>query len=701
MLTSIIIPTFNKLNYTIECIDSIRKYTQPGTYEIVIVDNGSTDGTRQWLANQEDIRTLLNANNEGFPKACNQGIEYANGENILLLNNDTVVTKGWLDNLLKALYSNEKIGAVGTVTNSAAYYTSIPVNYRTIEEMHNFASNYNNSDPLLWEERLKLIGYCMLIKKNVVNEIGLLDERFTPGNFEDDDYSLRIRERGYKLLLCKDTFIHHYGSVSWRDNTWGYDQLLSENEKKFMDKWGTNSYSYIMHNELINEIDFHTEMSIRVLHFGCDAGGTLLKIRDKYRNVSLTGVEENARAASEAGHFTEIFNMSYEDALEALNGREFDVILITNWNNIKDLNGFLWKVRSLLHTEGLILASVLNATNVNVLAKLIKGENPYLINKMMSFLDIDNLFIHQSKLRTNIRSITGFLSEEESQLINLFCTLSNTEIKSHYEASRYLITAKKYNEKILENVVNIYHQNDVESNLKELKQHDEEVIIEHIVNALEKPIQFLQALAIMNYSFNYHESVVPYLSKAYELDPTNSDTLYNLGTILYSYQEKDLAKKYLELLKKEDKDEVVGNILTEIYEIEQQRIRSLIYLLRRIEFEIELEESKQELANYISRSVYSEEEIMTAIITNTINKEKMLNTVATISYENNIMDSIFPYLNKAYELNSKNDDTLFNLGYMLVQLGDSASALSYFEKISNKDQEVQELIQKLKDEVYE
>ncbi len=139
----------------------------------------------------------------------------ATGDYILLLNNDTIVTVNWLDQLLLCLNSDERIGAAGPLTNNASYYTAIQVPYRTLEELHQFAGEYNKTDRAKWEERIKLIGFCLLMKREVFEKVGPLDERFSPGNFEDEDYCLRIRLAGYKLMLCKDTFIQHFGSASF------------------------------------------------------------------------------------------------------------------------------------------------------------------------------------------------------------------------------------------------------------------------------------------------------------------------------------------------------------------------------------------------------------------------------------------------------------------------------------------------------
>ena len=106
-MTSIVILTYNKLNYTKKCIESIRKYTCKESYEIIVVDNASTDGTIEWLKTQSDIITIFNKENLGFPKGCNQGIKIAKGDEVLLLNNDVIVTPKWLINLLEALYSSE------------------------------------------------------------------------------------------------------------------------------------------------------------------------------------------------------------------------------------------------------------------------------------------------------------------------------------------------------------------------------------------------------------------------------------------------------------------------------------------------------------------------------------------------------------------------------------------------------------------
>ena len=118
---------------------------------------------------------------------------------------DVIVTPKWLEQMLEALYSSEKVGAVGPVTNYA-HGQEITVTYQNEAEMVSFASEVTEKFKNKWSQKTKLIGFCLLFKKSVLEEVGVLDELFSPGNYEDDDISFRILLAGYKLLLCHNIF---------------------------------------------------------------------------------------------------------------------------------------------------------------------------------------------------------------------------------------------------------------------------------------------------------------------------------------------------------------------------------------------------------------------------------------------------------------------------------------------------------------
>jgi len=241
-LTSIMIPAHNQLAYTKQCIDSIRQFTDE-PYELIVVDNGSTDGTPEYLQTLGEVTLITNTDNRGFPAAVNQGIKAAQGKQILLLNNDTIVTTGWLRRLLEVLHSDANIGLVGPVSNNVSGYQQIPVDYQDLAELDGFAWSRQ-----CWflpaaarEARLtdvdRLIGFCLLIKREVIENIGLFDEQFGIGNFEDNDFCRRAGRAGYRLVIAQDAFVHHFGSTTFRATGVDFAALLQENQRKYEQKW--------------------------------------------------------------------------------------------------------------------------------------------------------------------------------------------------------------------------------------------------------------------------------------------------------------------------------------------------------------------------------------------------------------------------------------------------------------------------------
>jgi len=246
MKTSIIIPTYNGLHILIQCIERIRKHT-PEEYEIIVIDNNSDDGTVGYLKTQKDIKAVYNTENVGFARGCNQGIEIASGENILFLNNDIIVTEGWLGSMLKLLYSHEKIAMVGPVSNYVSGYQQIPVTYSDISGIDKFAEEYCKKNAGCFRTVRRLVGFCLLAKKKVLDGIGYFDERFGIGNYEDDDLCYRAYKKGYTLKIALDSFVHHIGHVTF--NKLGESklkELLSENKKKVIDKWGLDITSFLL-----------------------------------------------------------------------------------------------------------------------------------------------------------------------------------------------------------------------------------------------------------------------------------------------------------------------------------------------------------------------------------------------------------------------------------------------------------------------
>jgi GT2 family glycosyltransferase len=240
---SLIILTYNNLDYTRQCLESIFSKTIYPNYEIVVVDNASTDGTPDYLqtvaATHPNMRLVLNKENRGFAAGNNQGVAAASGAYIAYLNNDIVVTPGWLSGLLTHL-SDPAIGAVGPVTNYAGNESRIAVDYHNISDLDDFARRYTRAHAGQSFEIRMLALFCMLLRRSVIEAVGPLDEQFGVGMYEDDDFSLRIRQKGYRILCAEDVYIHHWGSAAFsRLAQERFERLHLENRGKFESKWGT------------------------------------------------------------------------------------------------------------------------------------------------------------------------------------------------------------------------------------------------------------------------------------------------------------------------------------------------------------------------------------------------------------------------------------------------------------------------------
>lgn len=378
-ITSIVILTYNQLEYTKRCLESIKKYTEKDSYEIIVIDNNSTDGTPNWLREQRDIKVILNDENLGFPKGCNQGIEVASGDSILLLNNDTVVTENWLANLRKCLFSDKGIGAVGPVTNNCDHYQRIQTSYKNIDEMYSFAHGYNISDREKWHESIMLIGFCLLIKREVIDSIGILDERFSPGNYEDTDYCFRMKKAGYSLIICRDTFIHHYGNVSFNEAPSLFNNILTINREKFKEKWGfIPMYYQHVRSHLVDFVKEPKDGKIKVLDVGCGLGATLLELKNRYNNAEIYGIEINEAVGKIAETHADVIMGNIEEVDLDFEEGFFDYVILGDvLEHLINPYEAVMKVKKHLKKGGHMLISVPNVMHNGVIKGLLFGNWTY------------------------------------------------------------------------------------------------------------------------------------------------------------------------------------------------------------------------------------------------------------------------------------------------------------------------------------
>ena len=254
---SIIIVSYN-LSYMLQKnLERIKASLPADSYEIIVVDNNSTDGIAELLSERSDIKLLLNKTNEGFPKACNQGVLLAKKDNdILLLNNDTRLGDNALFNMRLALYDNELVGGTGGISNYAGNNQELDIDFNKEipmpEDYLDYAAFNNSYVEMPYEERVRLSGFAFLIKRKAWDLSGGFDESFSPGYFEDDDLSMKIQKLGFKLLLCKNSYIYHAGSQSFAKDPRVEDYLTSH-YRLFIEKYGFPILEYAYPNSQIDK----------------------------------------------------------------------------------------------------------------------------------------------------------------------------------------------------------------------------------------------------------------------------------------------------------------------------------------------------------------------------------------------------------------------------------------------------------------
>jgi anaerobic magnesium-protoporphyrin IX monomethyl ester cyclase len=230
-LYDIIIPTYEKEEYTVDCLNSIKEFTHD--YRIIWIDNGSKE-TSKIEAILETIPHLSYKfpTNQGFVNAINKGLSMSNAPHVVFLNNDTKVTKGWLDKLTHALYSDPKNGIIGPLTGFGKLGPDSQHSLQFFPRLLTTKARFWEVEQINEELEKQYLGQtapidfvafmCALLKREVINKVGLLDTNFDLGMWDDVDYGLRAKDLGYKTVIALDTCIYHRGRTTF--------QLLAEKE---------------------------------------------------------------------------------------------------------------------------------------------------------------------------------------------------------------------------------------------------------------------------------------------------------------------------------------------------------------------------------------------------------------------------------------------------------------------------------------
>lgn len=236
---SIVMLTFNRVELTRQAIESVRTSTrQPD--ELIVVDNGSTDGTGAHLDElaSAGVHVIRNPDNRGVAAGWNQGLRAATGDCLMVLNNDVVVDGDWLERLVRVAYTVPRAGLVGCRSNYVSGPQVLRPGYERLADFPGFARRHAALTDGSWFELPRVVAVALLWRRDVYERIGEFDERFRPANCEDDDYCVRALQAGYRNLIANDVFLHHVGSASQKANALDPLALVDANRQRFRAKWG-------------------------------------------------------------------------------------------------------------------------------------------------------------------------------------------------------------------------------------------------------------------------------------------------------------------------------------------------------------------------------------------------------------------------------------------------------------------------------
>lgn len=287
----VVVQTYGRIEKTKRCVESILKYTMDVDFELWLLDNGSEE--KEILDFFESVayepkRIIRITKNITGVFSINTVIHLSSSKYLVIVNNDIVVTQNWLNNLLVCAQSDPRIGMVCPVsTNISNRQEETLGGFADLDEMQMKAEQFNRSDSRKWEERLRVIPTATLYRKEVFDDAGVYDVGFVY-DFGDDDFSFRVRRAGYKLIVCRDTFVHH-DHYLWERDMEGVEnkrfKIGKENfRKKYcgLDAW-EDGENYIGKFSHYGDFGGDKAKKIHILGVDVRCGTPILEVKNKFK----------------------------------------------------------------------------------------------------------------------------------------------------------------------------------------------------------------------------------------------------------------------------------------------------------------------------------------------------------------------------------------------------------------------------------
>ena len=423
---SIIVPAYNKVEFSRCAIESLFRYTDfsRGDMELITINDGSSDGTEAYfnsLPHEKKINLKHNVYNHLGWGIARHIVE---GEYVVYFSNDAVATPHWLENLLKIHETMPDVfWAVPTcskecISNNQGISVDYENTFEDMGKMEEFASRHNVSNPLLWEERAVLMPFVSVVPNLFDVPEMRADYRYVMCDFEDDDFSTMLRRTGFKQILAKDTFVHHFGGVTLKEvrNLPKNRGSLVCMRPVFREKWKVDPWESRGHvmflNESLEKASFDYT-STRVLVIEPLFGESLLCVRNyfhrKQQSVVVDAIVTDMRYLSDCKYMADnVWQLSHLDNFTQHISANYDIVLIGNYLNrlpVRRVISFFMECHAKLRPRGFIQCGILNYSSFNrTMQWLPNNISPYAYQEMVS-VDGDRIFpvdLLLSALRKNM-----------------------------------------------------------------------------------------------------------------------------------------------------------------------------------------------------------------------------------------------------------------------------------------------------------
>ena len=371
---AIIVQAYGRSNKTKNCVENLLKYTTM-PFKLILIDNGSEEPDvleyfkSVTYCNKQIVKFTKNITGVFSLNKVFKSID--DTKYIIMIPNDVIVTSNWLENMLICAESDNSIGmVVPSSSNISNLQEESLGGFSTIEEMQVKAQDFNVSNPLLWEEKIRLIPTATLYRREVFDTVGLYDVGFLH-DFGDDDFTFRVRRAGYKLMLCKDTFVHHdhiHNSLTDEEKKiMDFSRDMFKNKYYGVDAWeDTDNHVF----QVLDKITFSNKISKKVLGIDVKCGTPILEAKN-YLRANEIPLDTAKAYVSDVKYYEDLRSITDEcvcgnvEETIKLKDEKFDLIIVDEpLNRYNNPIEFIRNVVKHKHENGYVIFKIRNTNDV-------------------------------------------------------------------------------------------------------------------------------------------------------------------------------------------------------------------------------------------------------------------------------------------------------------------------------------------------